>query len=108
MRNVPTLVRNLAAAATFSALLSACVVYPTGEYYGATASYAPPAPQYETVGVAPYPGYFWIGGYWNWSGGRYAWVPGRWSAPRPGYHWVGPRWDHVGRGWRQTRGGWRR
>ena len=101
MRNASILVRNLAATAALSTLLAGCVVYPAGGYYGATVGYAPPPLQVETVGVAPVPGYFWIGG-------RYSWVPGRWSAPRPGYHWAAPRWERHGNGWRINRGGWRR
>ena len=108
MRNIPSLARNLVVVATVSLGLSACVVYPAGDYYGGTVGYAPPSAQVEVMGVAPYPGYIWLGGYWNWAGGRYAWVPGRWSAPRPGYHWVAPRWEHAGGGWHMSRGGWRR
>ena len=34
---------------------------------------APPPPRYEYVGPAPTVGYVWIGGYWNWAGGRHEW-----------------------------------
>jgi hypothetical protein len=69
---------------------------------------APPEPRYEVIGVAPFVGALWIGGHWNWAGGRYAWAPGYWSRPRPGYRYESPRWNRHGRGWRQDRGGWRR
>ncbi|HEX4619095.1 MAG TPA: hypothetical protein VH135_05165 [Steroidobacteraceae bacterium] len=95
-----------------TAALSACVVAPGpgyGYYYGETVYQAPPAPQYEAVvGVAPAPGYFWIGGGWLWEGGRYGWHPGYWSAPRPGYHWVPHTWVRAGGGWRASRGHWER
>ena len=41
----------------------------------------PPAPLYETVGVAPGPGFIWIGGYYHWNGGSWVWVGGRWMVP---------------------------
>ena len=69
---------------------------------------APPAPQAEVVGVAPYPGAVWIGGYWGWSGGRHVWSPGRWEHPRPGYTWEPHRWERRDRGYVMVRGGWRR
>ncbi len=73
------------AAALLSALLAGCIVAPAPGYYGETVGYAPPAAQYEAVvGVAPAPGYFWIGGGYFWEGGRYAWHPGYWAAPRAG------------------------
>jgi hypothetical protein len=41
---------------------------------------APPPPQSEVVGVAPYTGAVWVGGHWAWRPrfGRYVWVPGHW------------------------------
>jgi hypothetical protein len=95
-------------AALLSAALSACVVAPAPGYYGETVYAAPPALQYETIGVAPAPGYFWIGGGWFWEGGRYAWHPGYWSAPRAGYHWVPRTWGRAGGGWRAREGHWDR
>ena len=88
--------------------LSACVVTarPVG---GEVVAYdAPPAPQYEVVGVAPSPGYFWIGGAWFWEGGRYAWHPGHWEAPRAGYRWVPHTWVRGGGGWHMRPGHWER
>src|ERR1700756_165810 len=88
--------RVAVAAALLTAALSACVVAPAPGYYGGEVVYAaPPALQYEAVGVAPAPGYFWVGGGWFWEGGRYAWRPGHWAAPRPGYHWVPRTWVRV-------------
>jgi hypothetical protein len=69
---------------------------------------APPAPVVETIGVAPAPGYVWLGGYWDWVGGRHVWVPGRWAPPRPGYHWVPHGWVHGPEGYRLHPGHWAR
>jgi hypothetical protein len=69
---------------------------------------APPPPQVEVIGVAPQPGFVWIGGYWNWVGGRHVWVGGHWAAGRPGYHWVPHTWVRAGGGWRLHEGHWAR
>jgi hypothetical protein len=70
---------------------------------------APPPPQVEVVGVAPGPGYIWLGGYWNWEGGRHVWVPGRWDVPPRGYHtWVAHRWVPYRGGYRLAPGHWAR
>jgi YXWGXW repeat-containing protein len=107
MRNVRVLVRNAAIVTALSAALSACVVYPARGYYvGPTVAIAPPAPVVETYGVAPRPGYVWIGGYWNWVGGRHVWVGGHWDAPHPGYRWEAHRWVHGRDGWHLREGRW--
>lgn len=101
--------RGLLAAAVCA--LAGCVVVPADQYYrgyGETVMTAPPPDQSEVIGVAPAPGYFWIGGYWNWVGGRHAWVGGRWEANRPGYAWAPHRWYRDGRGWRAAPGHWQR
>ena len=96
------------AAALLGGCLSGCIVAPAPGYYGETVYTAPPALQYEAVGVAPTPGYFWIGGGWFWEGGRYAWHPGYWSAPRAGYRWAPREWSRVGGGWHVREGHWER
>ena len=96
-----------AAAALVALSLAGCVVYPARVGYVGDVVYdAPPAPIVETYGVAPGPGYFWIGGYWNWVGGRHEWVGGHWAEPRRGYRWEPHRWEHAGGGWRQRPGHW--
>jgi len=80
----------------------------TGYYGGELVYTAPPALQYEAVGVAPAPGYFWIGGGWFWESGRYGWHPGYWAAPRPGYRWAPRTWVRAGGGWRAREGHWER
>jgi hypothetical protein len=69
---------------------------------------APPPPQDEVIGIAPAPGFFWIGGIWLWQGGRHVWQPGHWNAPRAGFAWVPHRWQHVGNAWHLTGGHWLR
>ncbi len=62
--------RAFAAAVAVSSLVGACVVAPAPPYPGGgVVMVAPPAPVVEDYGVAPGPGYIWIGGYWNWAGG---------------------------------------
>jgi len=88
------------------AALSGCVVTPV-PYRGEVVGYAPPAAPFEAVvGVAPGPGYFWVGGSYFWEGGRYAWHPGYWQAPRPGYRWVPHAWVHANNGWHMHPGHW--
>lgn len=69
---------------------------------------APPPPRVEVIGVAPGPGYVWVGGEWGWNGG-WAWSSGRWCAPAYGHSvWIGGRWENAGhRGWRHHPGHWR-
>ena len=107
-----------------AALLSACVVapypqsrrvvyaepVPAGAYAApdVVIDMAPPVARIEVIPVLPYPGAFWIGGYWGWGGGRHAWVPGRWERPRAGYEWRPHAWVQQGGRWHQHGGGWAR
>jgi hypothetical protein len=87
----------LASALTFSAAAAEVVV-----------KIGPPAPIVETRGVAPGPGYVWIGGYHRWDGSAYAWVPGKWEQPpRPGARWVAHRWVRRHGGYVFVEGRWR-
>jgi len=90
--------------------LSGCVVTarPAVVYEGPVVRLAPPPPQVEVVGVAPAPGYVWMGGYWGWEGGRHVWVGGHWAPGRPGWHWVPHHWVATGGGWRMAPGHWER
>lgn len=106
-------IRNAAIALVLPLALGACVVGPPGyygdDYYsGGAVLVAPPAPQVEYYGRAPYPGDIWIGGYWQWTGGGYRWQRGYWSAPRPGYYWEPRRWVRGEDGWRMEGGRWAR
>ncbi len=101
------IVRAVLAGVLLAGTLSGCVVVPA-EPAGVVTYAAPPPVPYETIGVAPVPGYFWVGGTWFWEGGRYAWHPGYWRAPRPGYHWVPHEWHANGNAWHMSPGHWAR
>jgi WXXGXW repeat (2 copies) len=90
------------------ALLQGCIVRPVAPAYfvGEPVPAAPPPPRQEFVGVAPAPGYFWISGYWTWTGGRHEWLSGRWQAPRDGYRWVPHHWVSARGTWRAHEGHW--
>lgn len=83
------------------------VVYPQ-PVPGPIVYQAPPPPPAEVYGVAPAPGYFWIGGIWLWEGNRHVWHPGHWEAPRHGQVYVPHAWVPTGRGWQLQGGHWRR
>ncbi len=109
--------RFAAAAALLASLaLGGCVVAPLGAPvaaypgapYGELVPVPPPPPAVEPIGVAPVYGQIWIGGYWNWVGGRHVWIGGHWEAPRPGWGWVPYRWHRDGPGWRLNPGYWSR
>jgi hypothetical protein len=86
------------------------VVYDTG--YPGDPVYineAPPPPREDVViGVAPAPGYVWVGGYWARRPTGWVWINGRWtSPPRPGAVWVSGRWERDPRGHLWVAGHWR-
>src|ERR1700678_1083674 len=57
----------------------------------------PPPPVVEYVGVAPGPGYFWIGGYYHWSGARWVWLRGHYERPpHIGARWYPARYEFRG------------
>lgn len=101
-------IRSAVAGVLLGAALGGCIVAPAPGPVGVVTYTAPPAPQVEVVGVAPQPGYFWVGGAYFWEGGRYAWHPGYWQAPRAGYRWVPHAWVRSGNGWRMAPGHWAR
>lgn len=101
----------ITAAAALGSVLSGCIVVPAHRYgydEADVVAVAPPPPQVEVIGVAPGPGYFWIGGFWTWVGGRHVWQRGHWEPGRPGYRWTPHQWQRDGRGWRQSPGHWDR
>jgi hypothetical protein len=99
----------LAFGLVISMALPGCVVVPDqGHYVGGVVMVAPPPPRVEVIGVAPTPGHVWVGGYWNWVGGRHEWVGGHWVAGRPRQHWVEHNWVRQGDGWRMRPGHWER
>jgi hypothetical protein len=67
----------------------------------------PPPAQVEVVGVAPAPGYFWVGGYYHWYGNRWAWRAGHYERPpHAGAVWVRPRYTYRGNARIYVRGYW--
>jgi len=102
--------------ASLLALTSGCVVAvrpaPVATVYAepgeVVVNSEPPAPIVETVGVAPGPGFFWIGGYYHWYGNRWGWVGGHYERPpHPGARWIGPRYAYRGGARVYVRGYWR-
>lgn len=91
-------------------LISGCAVVPAPVAVSADAVVAPVAPpvaQVEIVPPVPYVGAVWVGGYWNWYGGRHVWVPGRYVRPNPGYRWQPHYWaQRPGGGWWLRGGVW--
>ena len=101
--------RGFLASLALCAVFAGCVVEPARvHYYGGVVVTEPPAPIVEEYGTAPTPGYVWLGGYWNWAGGRHVWVAGHWDRPRPGYRWEPHHWERVQGGWRLHEGRWTR
>jgi hypothetical protein len=87
--------------------LSGCIVTPAGEEVGVAYVAPPPARVDVAIGVAPAPGYFWVGGNYFYERGGYVWRAGHWEAPRPGYRWHPYAWHREGNAW-HMRGGWAR
>ena len=79
------------AVASLLALTSGCVVAvrpaPVATVYAepeeVVVDAPPPAPVYETVGIAPGPGFIWVGGFYHWSGARWVWNRGHYEHPPP-------------------------
>jgi hypothetical protein len=104
-------VAKLVAISVLGIALGGCVVAaaPPNRYYvGGVVETAPPAPRVEEYGAPPAVGYVWLGGYWNWVGGRHEWVAGHWERPHPGQRWVPHRWVHERDGWHLSSGHWER
>ncbi len=87
------------------ASLTACY-YPVRG--GVRVGFGPPEFRAEVALASPGPGYYWVPGYYDWNGGRYAWVAGSWARPpHERAVWVAPRYERRGRGWYYHRGFWR-
>lgn len=84
-----------------AALAGGCAVHGSGGAYVSGPSVAvvevdsaPPPPrhvQYETR-----PGFIFIEGRWNWSGGQWVWVDGYYERERAGYVYAPGRWEPRG------------
>jgi hypothetical protein len=98
-------------------LVTGCVVREQATYSGpppvasADVEVAGPPPPDEVdtvVGVAPGPGFIWVGGFWGWGPGGWAWHRGYWGhPPYGGARWVRPHYAYRGGRHYWVRGGWR-
>jgi hypothetical protein len=102
------LVSSMTLGLLLATAIGGCVVAEPRAYAAGVVLVAPPPPREEVIGVAPVPGYVWIGGYWNWVGNSHQWVAGYWAAPHPGHVWVAHHWVRQGGGWRLVPGHWAR
>jgi hypothetical protein len=69
---------------------------------------APPPDQVEVIPAPPEPDFIWVGGYWDWSWGRYVWVGGHYEHPaHPHDVWVRSRWERRGDRYVRVEGHWR-
>jgi hypothetical protein len=101
------LVNVLLACALGSGIFGAALPASAQVYGGVYIQTAPPAAIYEAVPVAPGPGYFWVGGFWQWNGYRYAWTRGHYAyRPYAGAAWHAGHWVNGRRGWSWRAGQW--
>lgn len=72
-------------------------------------AFAPPPAPVEVVSLPPGPTYVWVGGYYDYYGGRYVWRRGYWGRPpRPGVRFFPPRYVRGhNNGYVVIQGGWR-
>jgi len=68
---------------------------------------APPEPVYEVEVTQPRPGMVWIGGHYDYVGGRYVWRRGYYEHARPGRVWVPARWENRNGRYVRVEGRWR-
>ncbi len=61
-----------------------------------TATTEPPELVYEEQTDLPGPGYFWVHGYWGWTGLDWAWYPGQWLVQPEGRLYIEPYYERVG------------
>ena len=68
---------------------------------------SPPDPKVEKKPDPPNNNAVWIGGYWNWDGGKYVWIGGYWEK-NPQGTWVAGHWKNTKRGYVWVPGHWKR
>jgi WXXGXW repeat (2 copies) len=106
MRKSTSMATTLALAGMLG--LTGCMASAGGRPGVVYARYAPPSPVYESVAVAPGPGYVWIPGHHEWRGQNYVWIGGRYVLPERGFRRYEPgRWRHNRNGWYWVEGRWR-
>lgn len=92
-------------ACAFAAMLTAGISFAKDRVYIQT---GPPAAVVETRPPAPGAAYVWTPGYYNYNGGSYAWVGGKWVTPPHGHHhYESGRWMHDKNGWYYRDGYWK-
>jgi hypothetical protein len=92
-----------------TALLGVAMTAPAFAGVGVYIGGAPPPYRYEVPPPRPAPDYVWVGGNWNYAGGRYVWAPGVWRRPpHAGASWEHPHYDHYREGWAYHEGHWGR
>ena len=102
--------KNMLASLGFAALLTGCYVHGSGGAYVSApvavveVEEESPPPQYEEVVVRP--GFIWIQGNYQYSGGRYVWMGGHYERERAGYMYAPGRWERRGRGHVWVEGRW--
>jgi len=70
-------------------------------------SEAPPAPPVEVIPVAPDHYHVWISGHYEWTHHGYVWRVGHWERPpRHGQHWAPARWEFRGGRYVYIQGRW--
>ncbi len=70
-------------------------------------SEAPPAPPVEVIPVAPDHFHVWIAGHYEWTHHGYIWRGGHWERPpRHGQHWAPARWEFRGGRYIYIEGRW--
>ncbi|HEX3556297.1 MAG TPA: hypothetical protein VIA62_24020 [Thermoanaerobaculia bacterium] len=91
-------------------VLTGCYGYYGGGGVGIEVGVPPPGVRAEVAITSPGPGYYWVPGYWDWSGAsaEWLWVPGAWvRPPHARAVWVVPRYVRHRGHWRYERGHWR-
>ncbi|HEY2648518.1 MAG TPA: hypothetical protein VGI38_04965 [Puia sp.] len=77
---------------------------------GCTAGYVSERPAEVTYvrPVSPGPGYVWIDGEWEYSGGSYHRREGSWQQAREGHTWKSGYWENNNKGYKWHKGGWQK
>src|SRR3954469_2611291 len=79
---------------------------PAVDYGPAYPTVPPPAPIAEYRPPPPGYGYYWVDGYWDWTGYDWAWTNGQYVPERSGYIYVRPRYAFEGNHWVYQRSYW--
>lgn len=94
---------------TATLLMAGAFTALAGGYRSAYVRFGPPPPPVVYVRPPlPGPGFYWVNGYYRWTGHGYHWVPGRYERiPRGRHVYVNGYWDRRPHGWIWVGGYWR-